>query len=378
MRTASAQPHLRVPQIPTAQRAEHYLARLAPNDRTRFEALVRQAPTEAHRTAYWKALAAAHPVSDIEAFAGKIANFYEEELAQTLNLRGLIQQHGMSCEVTSAQVIRGERDPLYALDVRLSNRDIGKAHNNDPYQANWQLGNEQRLWLEKFGGRPGARGSDAPGASIWGDRSRELWETTEARTGLDWSDARMVGGQLTTGQLIDEVAAQVGRGIPTPLRVEPPPGVAGGAHAVVALKVHGTGEQQSFDVLDPWTGCVVPVTRDQMQNGEIPIHPWSTLKGYRPAADAAPVAPFADEPLPGLEDLPPPPPPIRPYYNANGIPAGTLKPLVARDAEGRFVRWVYEEHEFDWRGVPTKRYHVDENGQRVNDFATVSKWDARD
>ena len=334
-----------------------YFQQFSTAERARFSKLLASAPSPVHAEAIWKGLAAAHPLPELEAFAGQIRDYLPEELTVTLNLRDLTQSHRASCEVSVAQVIRGERDKLYSLAVRLANPDIHRVQDGNPLATNWVQGNEQQAWLEKYGGKGSPRGS-RDGKSIWATRSPELWSDFADRIGV-FFEHKVESSDITLGGLVDALAEQVG--------VDSPPGVEGGSHAVAALSVSGSGAGQVFEIYEPWRGVVVPVTRQQILDRAMPLSPWAELKTYRVAVEIDAPAPFSDEVLPALRDLPPPPPPVREVVAGTRGMVRQIKPLAARNEAGAFVQWIYPLQEYDWRGVEkmNSRFYVDVDGHRV-------------
>jgi len=60
---------------------------------------------------------------------------------------GVQQQFMMACNVTTAEAVRGELDPIYALKVHDDNPNLGKLDDKNPDRMNPNLAAEQRAML---------------------------------------------------------------------------------------------------------------------------------------------------------------------------------------------------------------------------------------
>jgi hypothetical protein len=199
---------------------------------------------------------------------------------------GVKQQFGCSCVTTTAQALRGELDPIYALQVRNANPDINAADDNDPTKVNPSLAAEQKALLEEAGGVAVSRNQGGTGTP-WA-KLDSVYNKASSHTGFTFSCVQMDQTQppTTVDAALDAIAGQLQKGIPTPLLV-------GGAwcpkcHAVIALEVQGTGADQKFLIHDPWVGNTVWCTRAQFEQQQAPIGDCHVLGGYHLASPYVP------------------------------------------------------------------------------------------
>src|SRR5205807_5961439 len=101
-----------------------------------FALLEARAGSQQERDYLRKALACGYSVSDISTFADQIRGKSPQWLHENLRLTedangaaGLTQQWNDSCAPATAEVVRGEMDPIYSLAVHQNNSNI---HNIDP------------------------------------------------------------------------------------------------------------------------------------------------------------------------------------------------------------------------------------------------------
>jgi hypothetical protein len=146
---------LRKPPAINADQDARAAARLAPENTTltaeqkeAFKAL-EAAAGPAEKPQLRKALAAGHMVAEIEAFAARIRGKDEAWMRDNLRLtasssgKGVTQQFFMSCSATTVQALKGERDPIYALE--LHDRNIAVSGIGP---ASQRFAQEQKTMLE--------------------------------------------------------------------------------------------------------------------------------------------------------------------------------------------------------------------------------------
>ena len=247
-------------------------------------------PTE--RAFLFKAVGAGYKAAEVKPFAEAIRGWPEDKLLGTLNLAdpilddgketGVKQQFGCSCVTTTAQALRGELDPVYALQVRTANPDVNAVDNSDPTKMNPALAAEQKALLEEQGGVAVSRnsgGSGTPWAKI-----DLVYNKASAHTGFSYSCVQMdkTVPPTTVDAALDAVAGQLQKGIPTPLLV----GSAWSpkCHAVIALEVQGAGADQRFLIHDPWVGNTVWCSRAEFEQQKAPIGDCHVIGGYHLAS----------------------------------------------------------------------------------------------
>ena len=301
-----------------AVRAAKAAEALSPSDRATFNGLVSNASSPEEKAFIYKALGAGYDVSDVSQFANTIHGWSPDKLIDTLNLaddtgaddgiqNGVKQQFDASCTATTAQAVRGEMDPIYALQVRTQNTNINAADDTNADAINPNLAAEQRHLLTEVGDGKATNRNDESGYGTW--KVPEELASESAHTGFDYSRVQITPctdpTQLTNA--MNAIASQVSQGIPTPLIVGAPPDPAG--HCILAMAVEGSGADQQFLIHDPWEGTTRWLSSADILNGNVNVAGWSNL-GYYYQASPAPLA--SDTPAPAPAPNPAPVPPSTP------------------------------------------------------------------
>jgi hypothetical protein len=280
-----------------AIRSAHTAEALSPADAKAFGALLDQAGSGTERAFLYKALGAGYSVADVATFAGQIRGWPEDKLVHTLNLadatgaddgtqNGVKQQFEASCTATSAQAVRGELDPIYALNVRTSNSDVHSADDSDGMKLNPNFAAEQKNLLENVGDGKATARSDGTGYGTWGVDA-EL-DSESAHTGFTYSRTQITpcDDVKTIDAALDTLASQLNRGIPTPIIVGDAPDPSG--HCALALAVEGTGADEKFLIHDPWEGTTTWCSKSDIENGTLNVAGWNRL-GYIYQATPSPL-----------------------------------------------------------------------------------------
>ncbi len=281
-----------------ALRGAHLAEQLPAADRATFQALVDAAPSETGKAFLYKALAAGHPLSEVQTFAAAITGWDDAKLESTLSLsadlagdggaqNGVKQQFEASCVATTAQALRGETDPVYALAVRSQNTDINQVDDTDAFKVNQALATEQKHILEDVGGGKATNRNSFDGMGVMNDKLSSVYNSVSQYTGFTYSS--VFSPNLTDAAqadvLCDGMAKQLQAGIPTPLAITSDWG--NGGHAILAVAVEGTGADQKFLIHDPWDGVTEWVTRPQIEQGTFSIAGWNRLRCYDAVQPAA-------------------------------------------------------------------------------------------
>jgi hypothetical protein len=271
-----------------AIRAARAAEALSPDDRTAFQALLDKAPTNLGKTYLYKALGAGYGVADVTRFAQAIGGMTDAQLLDQLTLGdeagadtgvqdGVKQQYEASCVPTTAQALRAEFDPVYALKVHGgANKDIHAVDDANPTAINPDLAAEQKALLEGPGtGQATPRNQSGRGSTDLD----AVYNTMSPFTGYSYHVARFthLHDLAQTDTTLDAMASQLGKGIATPFRVT---GDWGGGHAVLAMAVEGTGADQRFLVHDPWDGKTLWVKRTEFEKDTFDIAGWHSIGGY--------------------------------------------------------------------------------------------------
>ncbi len=294
-----------------ALRAVSLLEKLPAADAARFRELTKAAGSPLEQAFLFKGLGAGHTVDELGAFAGAIRGWSDEKLIEGLNLAdpiledgvqsGVKQQFFASCVITTGQALRGEVDPLYALEVRTANADVHTVDDADPFKTNQALATEQGTTLDLVGGYATPR-AQMGGVGVQWDRIDAVYNQRAAQTGFVYSSVHLdARPDLTTGTMLDLLAKQLAQGIPSPILVGN--SWSPKCHAMLALEVSGQGDAQRFLIHDPWSGDTFSVTRKQFVDGAAPMGEFTVIGGMHLAspAPATPVPPLSPPPPTGPE-----------------------------------------------------------------------------
>lgn len=294
-----------------AIRAVATLARLPAADAAAFRALEKTATSPLAQAFLWKGLGAGHTLAELTAFERTTHGWSDAKLMQGLNLAdplvddgtqtGVKQQFFASCVITTGQALRGEVDPLYALEVRTANSNVHDVDDADPYAKNRRLAEEQFTQLDTVGGYATPR-AQMGGVGVSWTKIDDVYNQRAPQTGFVYSSVHLdEHPELTTDTLLDQLGAQLRLGIPSPVLVGD--AMNPKCHAMIALETQGTGPQQRFLLHDPWSGDTTWVTRQQFDQHAAPLGPFTSLGGIHlaspaPSTPIPPLAPPAASPGP--------------------------------------------------------------------------------
>jgi hypothetical protein len=199
-------------------------------------------------------------MAEIQGYAKDIRGMQRGELAQKSTAtdpftgnRALQQKWNDSCGPTTAQGIKADADPVYAL--KLHKEFIhGTSTKSD-------IAKEQKAVLEKHGGvavkRETSGGAGVPGSVLWNDQISKY-------TGKTYTATPCVDSVAGRNASLDTAAEQLKKGIDVPIRAGWP---GGGGHFMFLTDVRGTGDNQKFLLTDPWKGTTTWITRQQLASG---------------------------------------------------------------------------------------------------------------
>lgn len=260
---------------PQAQRGQEKLSRQSPEDQARFVRLLADAGSCEERAYLWKAFAACHSVEECSRFADKIRGKDPTWLRDNLQLAnssmgtGVQQQWSHSCNATTAQALRGQMDPIYALQMHEDNPNMGQVDNNDPTRWNPNLAADQRRMLESEyrGATSGRHSGVAVGRDQGGGRGRwadDLFNQHSAATGVTYATTKDPS-PADAVRLIDE---GLQTGAPVPIVIGNGPGQY--THYVMVLS-SDPGPPKTYLIHDPWTGTTVRRKESDFLNGTLDI-----------------------------------------------------------------------------------------------------------
>lgn len=205
-----------------------------------------------------KAFAANEPWSHLVQYAQEMRGLAEDQIIRRSTMRDardLVQQWQDSCGPTLLQVAAGEADPRYAWELNKT-WDLSAI---DPLGNNQALAEQQKRWLEQYGGRAVQRGATGgTGIAISQMLNEQLTPVTGARYQI--SEVKNKSAAL------NDVAAALANGHDVPLRVswDPPGAASDSGHFVLAMAVRQGYGGREFHIHDPWTGKSVWVTEREI------------------------------------------------------------------------------------------------------------------
>jgi len=259
-----------------AKRAADKFDKLSAEDQKKFKDLLAKAGSDEERLNIWKAFAACHSVAECEQFGDKIRGKDSKWMQDNLKLTGsstgsgVQQQWSHSCNATTAEAVRGEMDPVYALKTHEDNPNFGAVDNADATKQNPNLAAEQKGMLEseysgdasgKHTGVAANRGEAAKGGGRWAsDKFNEL----SPQTGVTYSTDK----DPTPKQAIKEIDKGADQGVPVPIVI----GNGAGQYThYVLVTGKEDGPPKTYTIHDPWSGQTVSRTEDDIKNGTLNI-----------------------------------------------------------------------------------------------------------
>lgn len=273
----TAKKHPKVLNRQAAERATRKREKVSAEDRKTLDRALEQARSEEERAYILKAFAACHSAGDCAAFGrkirGKSSTWMRNHLQLTGSTRGtgVRQQWSHSCNATTAQAIRGQMDPIYALKVHEDNPNFAKVDEADAMKENPNLATEQRdMLISTYSGAAAgshsgvavARGA-AGGSGRWGD---DLFNRYKNSTGVEYTT------QKDPADPVGTIDAGLRTGAPVPIVI----GSGAGSYAHYVL-VTGSraGPPKTYTVHDPASGTTVTRTAADVQDGKVDLAGWN-------------------------------------------------------------------------------------------------------
>jgi hypothetical protein len=248
---------------PQATALTAYLPTMAATRRAALDGWLSAAGSDMERIFILKALSAGEPDEAVAAYA---ADMRGKGAAQVLSWStmsdpmDLVQQWEDACGPALLMTAVGELDPRYAWELNKQYRLTEVA----PTGVNAGLAEQQRVWLEGYGGIAVPRGSGG-GAGI--GISRMLNEMLAPITRASYS---VVTVSDTAGALA-QIAGVVASGYDVPLRLAWDPSDTA-AHFLLAIATDGQPGALRLQVHDTYTGKTAWVTEAEiLSNGFRPI-----------------------------------------------------------------------------------------------------------
>jgi hypothetical protein len=256
-----------------AERAAQQLDKLSPQDRARFDDLMKNAKSPQERAYLMKMLAAGHNVNDVSSFDGLIHNHGDDPAWLQQHLTPIVHNEGQhtdvnyygaswtqgqypTCVAASTVMARAMVDPSYALALTTGNKpDDPGSTSPDAFLK--RLRNEQqnvyddgRSWWERMTGSEGM--SD--------DESIDIANDDIGKYNGQHYDHKDADSPEKRQDVLSDVEHAVDQGKPVPFQVDGPDG----AHQMVVIGHQGN----MLEIYNPW-GDTAWVSEDDWINGHM-------------------------------------------------------------------------------------------------------------
>lgn len=237
-----------------------YLPMLPAARRTALGELLAAARSETERIVILKAVSAGEPDEAVAGFAAEIRGLAEAALVSGTTMRDdmdLIQQWADSCGPSLLMAAAGEVDPRYTWEI---NKAFAVSE-IDPYGRNAALAEQQKAYLEEYGGVAVERGaSGGKGIGILYLLNDKLSPITKATYSVVPVEDKPTA--------VAAIAASLAEGYDVPLRLawDPPPTEDGPAHFVLAIAASGAPGAYRIQIHDSYTGKTAWVNEADLVN----------------------------------------------------------------------------------------------------------------
>lgn len=256
-----------------AKRAEEKFENLSLVDKRTLNQALNAAKSDDERAYILKAFAAGHGADDCSAFATKIRGQSKQWMQNNLQLtgntsgKGVQQQWSHSCNATTVQAVRGQMDPIYALQVHEDNPNFDKVDGSDATKENPNLAQDQQdmLTSQYSGPTAGPHSGVAVGRDQAGGQGRwadDLLNNMQDTTGVEYTTTK---DPANPTDLIDN---GLDTGAPVPIVI----GNGNGQYTHYVLVTGSSdGPPKTYTIHDPWTGNTVTRTEDEVKDGTMNI-----------------------------------------------------------------------------------------------------------
>jgi hypothetical protein len=222
---------------------EQLVDSLSEGQMANLQSLLTQAKSDSQRVLVLKCIVAGEPWENVAQYAKEIRDLDDATVIAKSLMRqpdNLIQQWQDACGPAIIEVAVSEQDPRFAWEL---NKGF-PVHNVDPLGANKPLADQQKEWLEKYGGVAVERGSNGgKGVGILELLNGTLGPIVKASYTCYPVDGAEDG--------VNKIVAALKRGYTVPIRVEWVQGNIG--HFMLALS-YREGDDPELLIYDPYYG----------------------------------------------------------------------------------------------------------------------------
>jgi hypothetical protein len=267
------------------QRFHENFNKLTENEAKAFNEKLINANSDTERDYLMKALASNHKITTVLTFADQIHGKSDEWMHKNLrvtgdaaNEKGLQQQWSCSCGPTTAEVIRAEMDPIYALTLHRKNKDLTSSG-----AGNSDVANQQKEVLEEHGGKAVERtkeGGEGMGLEdALNDERITRWtgvtyeghgvESVDRRAKLPEPYQTAVNNSANKDlkDVVSKLDTDLANGIPCAIRLTDAKN--SGGHFVAVTGVTGTGADKTYIIHDVWGGQTHYVKAKDLEAGKV-------------------------------------------------------------------------------------------------------------
>lgn len=247
-----------------ARKLDGYLAQMQPGQLESLKGLLNAALSKTEQVFVLKAFAANEPWPNLVQYAAEMRGLPEADVIHRSTMRDdreLVQQWQDACGPAMLQVAAGEADPRFAWELNKT-FDLAAI---DPLGANVAVAEQQKQWLETYGGRAVPRGQGGGTGIAIGQMLNDMLTPI---TGASYQTVEATD----KAQALDQVALTLQGGLDVPLRVVwNPPGVGPDyGHFVLALAVRQGAGGREFQIHDPWNGRTAWVPEPELLAERMP------------------------------------------------------------------------------------------------------------
>jgi hypothetical protein len=264
-----------------ASRVEAAIKRLPEAEYNAFRAIHDSLNSDVKKAFLLKALAAHNNMADLHWLAQTIAFQSDAWVIDYLTLGdprsvgvGVRQQWSMSCNASTTLTLRGNYDPVFALQVRMNNRGVHQVDINDPMQWNaHQATLEANMLQSPYSGQshPDALGIGGIAQPIARGETQGRWADDILSAQHDVTGMKFATKMDPTGP---EALATIHRSVSKGMQMAIVVGNEDGhyAHYVLVMGVRKGGGSFEYQIHNTGDGTTTWVTADAIEHGKLTLN----------------------------------------------------------------------------------------------------------